>query len=286
MYRKPGRGRVLLLVFLALSIIVITIDYRAGSGGILKTAKEWSVTVVAPIQRGFTTVSRPVGDFFASIGELGDLRDDNKRLEEANEQLESENTQADEVFEENERMADLLDLQEAWPAMESVAARVYAPDPGNYNSGVYIDKGRADGIAPNMPVLAPEGLVGKTLRVTEHETLVVLLVDTNFGASARTKEARDTGAVRGNGVADPLSMVFVGKNSDIEVGEEVTTSGLDEIFPPAIPIGEVVRSEIQGGETSRTIDVDPFVDPHRLDYVVVLMPEGRPTSEKSVAGED
>ena len=39
MYRKPGRGRVLLLMFLALSIIVITIDYRAGSGGILTNGK-------------------------------------------------------------------------------------------------------------------------------------------------------------------------------------------------------------------------------------------------------
>jgi|SRR5918996_457323 rod shape-determining protein MreC len=286
MYRKPGRGRVLLLVFLALSIIVITIDYRAGSGGILKTAREWSVAVVAPIQRGFTTVVRPVGDFFASIGELGDLRDENQRLKDQNEQLASENSQADETLDENQRLAELLDLQEAWPAMDNVPARVYAKDAGNYGEGVYIDKGRADGIRPNMPVLAPEGLVGKTLSVTAHESLVLLIVDTNFGANARVKEERDTGLVRGRGSADPLTMILIGKNSDVEVGDEVTTSGLDEIYPPAIPVGDVIRAEVRGGQASKTIDIEPFVDTSKLDYVIVLLPDGKHVGGQSVAGED
>jgi rod shape-determining protein MreC len=264
MYRKPGRGRVLLLVFLALSIIVITIDYRAGSGGILRTAREWSVAVVAPIQRGFTTVVRPVGNFFASIGELGDLRDENRRLKDANEQLAAENTQADETLEENQRMAELLDLQEAWPAMDKVHAQVYAKDA--------------------MPVLAPEGLIGKTLSVTANESLVILIVDTNFGANARVKGERDTGLVRGRGSADPLTMILIGKNSEVEVGDEVTTSGLDEIYPPAIPIGEVIRADVRGGQASKTIDVEPFVDIAKLDKVMVLMPDGSPTG--GVAGED
>ena len=284
MYRKPGRGRVLLLMFLALSIIVITIDYRAGSGGILRTAREWSVAVVAPIQRGFTTVVRPVGDFFASIGELGDLRDENRRLKDANEQLAAENSQADETLEENERMAELLELEEAWPAMDNVHAQVYAKDAGNYGEGVYIDKGREDGVRPNMPVLAPEGLIGKTLSVTAHESLVVLLVDTNFGANARVRGERDTGLVRGRGSADPLTMILIGKNSEVEVGDEVATSGLDEIYPPAIPIGEVIRADVRGGQSSKTIEVEPYVDIAKLDKVMVLMPDGSATG--GVAGED
>ena len=284
MYRKPGRGRLLLLVFLALSIIVITIDYRAGSGGILRTAREWSVAVVAPIQRGFTTVARPVGNFFASISELGDLRDENRRLKDANEQLTAENTQADETLELNERMSELLDLEEAWPAMDKVHAQVYAKDAGNYGEGVYIDKGREDGIRPNMPVLAPEGLIGKTLSVTAHESLVILIVDTNFGANARVRGERDTGLVRGRGSADPLTMILIGKNSEVEVGDEVTTSGLDEIYPPAIPIGDVIRADVRGGQASKTIEVEPFVDIAKLDKVMVLMPDGSPTG--GVAGED
>src|SRR3990170_4639064 len=90
MYRRSGRGRLLLLIFLALSILIITLDFRQNEGGPLERAKDISATVVAPIQRGLTTVFRPVGEFFASIGELGGLRSTNQRLEAELEAAESE----------------------------------------------------------------------------------------------------------------------------------------------------------------------------------------------------
>ena len=271
MRRRPGRGRVLLMVFLALSLLVITLDFRSGSGGILKRAKEWSVAIVAPVQRGFTTVFRPVGDFFSSLGDIPDLRDRNRDLEETNDTLQSENERYDDLLAENQRLSDLLDLQEDWSAMESVAARVYAPDPGNYGVAVYIDKGRSDGIRSNMPVVSPEGLVGKTLRVTAHDTSVLLLPDPEAGAGARVEDVRDFGTVEGNGSGHPLSMRFVGKNSDVEVGDEVLTSGTDGIFPPNIPIGEVVAAKTVGGDTTKTIDIEAYVDPQKLDVVLVLL---------------
>ncbi|MGH2736819.1 MAG: rod shape-determining protein MreC, partial [Actinomycetota bacterium] len=251
--------------------LVITLDFRSGSGGILKQAKEWSVAIVAPVQRGFTTVFRPVGDFFSSLGDIPDLRDRNRELEEDNRTLLSENDRYDVLLEENQRLSDLLDLQEDWSAMESVAARVYAPDPGNYGIAVYIDKGTSDGLKPNMPVVSPEGLVGKTLRVTSHDTLVLLLADPGGGAGARIEDVRDTGTVQGNGIGQPLTMSRVGKNSNVDEGDEVLTSGLDGVFPPNIPIGEVMSAETIGGDTTKTIDVEGFVDPQKLDVVLVLL---------------
>ena len=91
MYRRPGRGRVLLLVFVALSMFLITLDFRTGSEGPLGRAKDWSIAVLAPVQRGFATVFRPVGNFFSSLGEIGDLRERNQQLEEEVRQLRSEN---------------------------------------------------------------------------------------------------------------------------------------------------------------------------------------------------
>src|SRR5918997_3265117 len=112
MYRRNGRGRLLLLVFLALAVLVITLDYRQGPGGPLERAKDFSVTLVAPIQRGFTTIFRPVGNFFSSIGELGSLRSENSELEEALEQAEADILQAQSLVEENQRLTDLLELED------------------------------------------------------------------------------------------------------------------------------------------------------------------------------
>src|SRR5918998_5575678 len=95
MYRRNGRGRLLLLVFLVLAVVVITLDYRQGPGGPLQRVKDFSVTLVAPVQRGFTTVFRPVGNFFSSIGELGSLRSENSELEESLEQAEADVREAE-----------------------------------------------------------------------------------------------------------------------------------------------------------------------------------------------
>jgi rod shape-determining protein MreC len=261
----------MLVVFLALSVLVITLDFRSGSGGFLERGREWSISIVAPMQRGFATVLRPIGNLISSVGELGHLRADNRRLEARNEQLSSENGRADEIVRENQRLRDLLRLQRGWISMRTVAARIYSPDPGNYGYSVYIDKGRADGVRRNLPVIAPEGLVGRTTTVAAHDTVVLLLEDSNSGASARIQDVRDTGTVTGNGLGRSLSMELVGKNAAVSVGDEVATSGLDDIFPESIPVGRVARAEVEGGATSMAIDVDPNVDPQKLDFVLVLL---------------
>ena len=81
MYRRPGRGRVLLLACLALSIFLITLDFRQNPGGPIKRAKELATSIVSPIQRGFAAVTQPVGDLLASLGDLANIRSRNRVLE-------------------------------------------------------------------------------------------------------------------------------------------------------------------------------------------------------------
>src|SRR5688572_5464179 len=124
MYRRNGRGRLLLLVFIALSIIVITLDFRQGEGGPLVRAKEISVAVVAPIQRGLTTVFRPVGNFFASIGELGSLRTDNAELKDRLELMEQEVKEAEAFQSEFAALTRLMELDAPWTSGDFVNAQV------------------------------------------------------------------------------------------------------------------------------------------------------------------
>jgi rod shape-determining protein MreC len=279
MYRRPGRGRVLLLVFVALSTFLITLDFRTGSQGPLGRAKEWSIAVLAPVQRGFATVFRPVGNFFSSIGEIGDLRQRNQRLEEEVRRLRSENEGADATFDENERLTDLMDLTRSWRTMDTVVAQVYSNGAGNYNWAVLIDKGSFDGIRTDMAVISPEGLVGKVVRVTPHEAQVLVIIDPTAAAGARIEGPRDTGTVEGQGIGLPLQMSDIGKDADVSVGDEVVTSGRNRsIFPPGIPIGEVILAQVEGGDPTMHIEVDPYVDYRKLDYVSVLLESGPTTA--------
>ena len=265
----------LLLVFLALAVVVITIDYRMGAGGPLQRAKDFSVTLVAPVQRGFTTVFRPVGNFFSSIGELGSLRSKNEDLEEALEQAEADVREAQALVEENARLRDFLELEQSWVVSDRVTARVIAMGPANLQWAAIIDKGRADGIRPDMAVIAPDGLVGKVYSASSHQSTILYLVDPRGAASARVDGGRDIGIVEGRGVGEPLRFDLVGVNADADEGDRVVTSGYDEgIFPAGIPIGFIIEVGGDARQATKEIDVEPYVDFTSLDFVQVLVESG------------
>ncbi|HYO61345.1 MAG TPA: rod shape-determining protein MreC [Actinomycetota bacterium] len=265
----------LLLVFLALAILVITLDYRLGPGGPLQRAKDFSVTLVAPVQRGFTTIFRPVGNFFSSIGELGSLRSKNSELEQELEQAEADVREAQSLVAENRRLTQMLDLEDSWVVSERVTARVIARGPKNLTWAAIIDKGRSDGIRPDMAVIAPEGLVGKVYSVTSHQATILYLVDARGAASARIDGGRDSGLVHGKGAGEPLTFEYVSVNADAEEGDRVVTSGYDGgIFPAGIPIGFIVDVGGDDRQAAKEIEVEPYVDFTTLDYVQVLVESG------------
>lgn len=275
MYRRSGRGRVLLLVFLALAIVIITLDFRQQSGGPLERIKDVSAAIVAPVQRGLTAVFRPVGNFFSSLGELNDLKNRNAELEAELEQLRSEISEAESISAENERLTQILDLEKAWAAMDTVPARVFGRATSNYKWAVFIDKGREDGVRTDMAVVAPEGLVGKVISSSPHTATVLLLIDPQGAAGARVEDSRDTGVVTGNGASESLSFSYVDTALEIHLFDKIVTSGYDGgIYPAGIPIGTV---EDVGGDTSdleQEIGIAPFVDFAALDYVLVLTETG------------
>lgn len=276
MYRRTGRGRLLLLAFLALSIVVITLDFRQDVGGPLDRAKDISSAIVTPIQRGLTAVFEPVGNFFSSLTELSALRADNAQLRNELEEMEQRVTEAEAILSENERLVGLQGLDESYPTMERVSARVIGRPPANYKWAITIDKGSDDGIRPDMAVIDPDGLVGKVIRVDANASTVLLLIDPQAGAKARLDGEPLAGAIRGNGASEALSLVDIDTDATVSVGDEVVTSGYDEgIFPPNIPIGTVSHVESQEAALEQEIEVDPYVDFTTLDFVQVITETGK-----------
>jgi rod shape-determining protein MreC len=281
MYRRPGRGRLLLFVCLASSLVLITLDFRQNRGGVITRAKDLAVTVVTPIQRGFTAVTQPVGDFFGAIGDLANIRSRNRELEDRLDQAQADIREAQSLEDENTRLRNMLELDKAWQSMERETAPVISKAPSNYKWAVIIGKGRNDGIRQNMAVIDPEGLVGKVIQADRNQATVLLLIDPDAAAGARVEDARDTGVVRGNGAAEYLSLEFVAADADVSVGNEIITSGYDGgVFPPGIPIGVVAEVAPQDAGLEREVEVEAAVDFPALDFVTVLLETGSRVKQK------
>ena len=278
MFRRPGRGRLLLVAFIALSIGVITLDFQTEGEGPLDKARDAAGAIVAPIQRGVSIVARPVRNFFASLGDLGSLRTENEELRDEVEEYKVIAERAEEVEAAFQELTDEVEIRPPWFTMDSVVVEVIADQPANYKWAVTISKGSDDGIEPNMAVVdnSAGGLVGKTVEpITADSATVLLLIDPTAAARARIGRIHDAGLVTGNGAGEELSMDLVEDASRAEEGDPVATATYDGgIFPPNIPIGEV--SSVTESETSLTpsIEVSPVVDFDDLQSLQVLLETG------------
>jgi len=189
--------------------------------------------------------------------EIAELRLKCRRLEEARAQLER-----------------LSKLTAAVPAFDlpTVTANIIGISPNFWTRTVTIDRGRRDGLKPDMPVINQDGLVGIVRDAAERSALVQLLVDPEFAAGALVRETRDRGIVEGTGELDRLRMILENPQTPLESGYEVITSGLPagSLFPKGFLIGKIASIERNKFGQPYAI-VRPAVRFDRLEEVVVLL---------------
>ncbi|MDQ3766239.1 MAG: rod shape-determining protein MreC [Actinomycetota bacterium] len=273
--RRRGRGRVVLPAFIALCLLIITVDFRQSRLGPLERARDFATTMVSPLQRGFAVAVRPIDDFFSSIAELRDLRTRNSELEQRLERTIAQSGWSKTLVSENRRLHRSLKLQKSYPTMKVVTAQVLGSTPSNYRWAVQIDKGRSTGIRVDMAVVVPDGLVGKVVQVTDNSSTVLLLIDPGAGAGARIVRPGATGLIAGGGSGDNLSLNLIGNTSRVAVGDLVVTSSYNRgIFPPGIPIGSVEEVGVDSRLLEKKIEVAPAVNFTNLDFVEVLVESG------------
>ena len=166
----------------------------------------------------------------------------NNILRQQIQQLTILSNQTAEIARENARLSQLVGWQARapWPMR---LARVVLRDPANWWSTVQIDLGSHHGIKPNMPVVTPNGLVGRVSAVGMFRSQVVLVGDANCRVAAMVQNESSDSGVLGN--ASPLDrelidLAYLPRITNIKPGQIVMTSGLGGTFPRGIPIGKIV----------------------------------------------
>jgi rod shape-determining protein MreC len=223
---------------------------------------------LAPFQVVFSGLGRSVGGVWSGYIDLVGARRENQRLQERVAGLESELVRLDELERENARLAELLDLH---GHLEGVAygARVIARDPGPLSRTLTIDRGARDRVRRGMAVLSPEGVVGQISEASHTAARVVLLTDHNSGIDAIVQRSRARGIVQG-GTDGSCYMNYLSRDADVAVGDRVLTSGLDQVFPKGIVIGEVVDVSRRHRGLLQAAVVQPKVALDKLEEVLVV----------------
>jgi rod shape-determining protein MreC len=279
------RRRAALAVFVALSLVLLTAWFGESAGGALHALQRGAQAAFAPIETGADRALKPVRDLFGWVGDSFDAKSENKKLKSEVQSLRSQLAEADTAKRDATELRGLVGLkrQDGFPQGTSpVTARVIARSPTVWYSTVKIDSGSSDGVRVDQPVIASGGLAGKVTNVTGGTAEVTLVTDASSAVSAQIVPDGASGIVQPE-VGNPKKLLldFVEKGKRVSEGTTVVTSGfrssrVESLFPRGIPIGKVVKADLQEIELYQRVTIEPFADLRRLDYVQVLRKRGAP----------
>ncbi len=212
----------------------------------------------------------PLSETRGAFGGYLGLRTENRRLREelARARIELAASAA-----ERQRARELVRLL-GFASQEPVRllpAQVIDRDFGTLPTTFVIDAGSQDGVRDNLPVVTPDGLVGKTVEVGPRSTQVMLYTHPDFSASALLLggDHLEFGVIRPS--PDGELQLFLPLRSHSEAGNRIVTSGYGGSFPRGIPLGQVVEVREDRRLGLQKIDlVEPVVDLARVSSVFVL----------------
>lgn len=187
-----------------------------------------------------------------------------RQLADAHVRLQEERSVADQA----RGLRQLLDLSDR-SDLKTAAAQVIGAGASPDFRTMTIDKGSRHGLARDMAVIAPAGVVGRIVVASPSAAQVQLLIDRNGAAGVVVPRSRAQGVVVGSGDGR-LRMDYVAEVADVVVGDEVVASGIDGIFPKGYSIGRVEVVERAGGAYRRIV-VQPAVDFSTLEEVLVVL---------------
>jgi rod shape-determining protein MreC len=259
-----------LTVFSALALFLMVADTRFQ---IAKPLRAVVATILYPIQ---WVAMRPVqaarygAEYFESLASAQAIE------EAARRKLALQSQRANQVEQlalENERLRKLLDLRSRISTPSLAAEVLYdAADP--YSRKVIIDKGLAQGVEAGSPVIDESGVLGQVTRVYPLVSEVTLLTDRE--QAIPVLNAR-TGA-RSVAYGDPstrsgaLELRFMASNADVQEGDLLTTSGVDGVYPPGLPVAKVQKVERRADTAFARISCSPQALVEGARHVMVLAP--------------
>jgi len=268
MLKRPYLIALGLIVLLLL--IIWTLPPKAMAG--LKLAIGKLFIPLEGVSSTTHAVSNRTGDALTPKSELLKELD---QLRKENQQLKLGDIQNKEIERENARLRQSIGWkqQKKW---EMKFGRIILHEPANWWRAVQIDLGSRDGIAPEMPVLTTQGLVGKISAVSITHSQVVLLGDSHCKVSGLVQnESRDrvSGMIGPSGTLDSslVALSLLPPNANVKSGQPVVTSGNGGIFPPGIPVGTIVDSHAADYGLSTEARVKLAANLNALEEVWVIV---------------
>ncbi|MBS6500841.1 rod shape-determining protein MreC [Clostridium tertium] len=234
-------------------------------------------SAVSPLQKVVYSINDKIKgtlDFFLNFSKI---KEENEELTKENIDLENKLLEYDKLKEENDRLREVLNFKNSKNNYDYLGCEIIGYSGESFSSGYVIDKGENDGLKKDMIVISNKGLVGQVTSTGSNWAIVQSLINENIAVSVMVNSTRETtGILKGYVTHSNQNLTKVTNlpiDSAIKEGDVIVTSGLGQIYPKEVRIGEVVSVETDEVKVMKTAIVKPFVDFNKLEELFVVIPK-------------
>jgi rod shape-determining protein MreC len=268
-FRQGPSALTKLALFSALAVFLMAADTRWRMTQPLRAAL---ATALLPLQQ---TLQVPAVLVDNGLSYLQGIKDAQTREAAARQQLARQSERAartEQLAAENERLRALLDLQPALQVKSVAAELLYeAGDP--YSRKIFINRGARQGVVAGAPVVNEAGVLGQVTEVYPLSAVVTLLTDRDAAIPVLNTRTQQRGAAFGGAEGgSALELRFMAGNADVQAGDALTTSGVDGVYPPGLPVARVARVERRSDAGFARIVLAPMAAMDNLRHMLVLEP--------------
>jgi rod shape-determining protein MreC len=267
-FRQGPSALTRLIFFASLAVFLMAADTRLGLTDPLRTA---AAVALHPVERALLApvdALRTMRDYFDGVAVA------RQQAETAQAQLtrQAERTlQVERLLQENTRLRALLDLRENQTYRSHAAEILYdAADP--YTRKVVIDRGESVGILRGSPVINHAGVLGQVTRVYPLTAEVTLLIDREAAIPVLNTRTQLRNVAFGDPDSAGMELRYAAANTDVQIGDVLSTSGLDGVYPPGLPVARVVHLERRTQADFARITLQPVAQADGVRHVLVLDP--------------
>ncbi|MCB1559916.1 MAG: rod shape-determining protein MreC [Xanthomonadales bacterium] len=247
LFAEGGAGTLRLLVYLALALALMVLDHRAGY---LSDVRRLAGVAAEPLYWVASAPGRVLGAARKAFSDRQQLNAQNADLRERLMVSTAQLGRLQSVQRENQRLRQLLDGAQA-QHLDVQLVGIADVDLDPFRHRVLLDQGSLRGVRTGQSLIDANGVVGQVIDVSPLNATAMLISDPSHAVPVRVVRSGVRAIVFGTGRVDQLRLPNLPPSADVQVGDELATSGFGGIFPAGLAVGRVT--------SLATDETNPFI---------------------------
>jgi len=261
----------ILLIAAAVLAVAVTLGAALGQGQDLGFGQDLISSVVTPLRAGVRAIDRQAVKIYDYIYRYETLAAENESLRQELARQNAALDAAETYRRENQRLRELLELEQENEDFAYAAANVITFDTSVWESRLTLDKGTAHGLSAGMCAITGTGqVVGIITEIGTNWCVVSTIFDVSVQISSRVGPY--TGVLqsfRQEDGSSSLQLRYLAASAALKTGQRILTAG-SERYPGGLLLGTVESSGLDETGVSRYASVSTDLSLDGLEQVFII----------------